>query len=163
MSRFSILLVLMPILYACEEESDSNVLLVIFPNSEVFYEYPYVRSGDGVVMHYRYVFNDDPEIADDEFAEDLYLDLGEISDEFEYNLKSLNLYDIPFVYRRSCFCPAITSQFIKSLDIQGVALNMSGWNIEGNIVITNEVGDENGHILDSWDTALDLTGVYRPQ
>lgn len=92
-------------------------------------------SGSSTVYHYTYTFNDNPLISDDEYMEELWLEVpGEI-DNFSY--ESTDIDSLNFFIRRQCFCPGTDWVEVDDGSISGTVLE------NGSCGLNLEIGFDN--------------------
>ncbi len=100
----SILLMIL-MLFSCSESSvnPEKIKLKFYKDASLIHGgLPiFVLPGDAMVFHYFHRAEDQPNIADDEFAEDFLFELGNGIVGFDYEGETLRM--LPHVYRAHCF------------------------------------------------------------
>ena len=105
--------------------------------------------GDATVFHYTYTLNDNPQVADDEYKEEIWLEIPGDPDSFTY--ENDEIPDLHFFFRQSCFCPGTDWVAITGGKISGKLLDDGAWGL------TLEITFQNLGIAE----ARTITGTFR--
>ena len=86
-----------------------------------------IETGENHVFRYTYQFNDNPNIADDEYMEEVLLEIPEQSGAFDYS--DADLAALPVYFRRVCFCPSVEWASITGGRVVGEPVSGGGWDV----------------------------------
>ena len=134
------LLCLLLVLISCESEDDTvnengDVLTYhYFENARVhLYSNSFTSIENGVnrVFEYEFVADDNPNLADDEFAERILFEVPLNMDNFSFSNQELNT--IHAYYDKYCFCLIEGSIPLSTGTIRGTRINSSTFEIEINV------------------------------
>ncbi len=115
--KFKLILLFMALLVlGCSEDDPfaENLDQSFYENSAISSNYPYVGAGTSIVFHRYFQEEDNPQIADDEYAEDFMIELPSDADYFEITGDQLG--DIPILFNQYCYCAPI--DFVQFTDGQ---------------------------------------------
>ena len=94
-------------------------------------------SGQEQVLHYTYQADDNPQIADDEYGEELYIRLPMERDTFAFSGAILAEHAF---FRAICFCPYRGYVPVTEGSVQGRRLSQGRWEISVDIVASPWAG-----------------------
>ena len=129
---------------SCKEDSNPSQLeLKFYDGAKLEQVTPFISEGNNIVFERFYVAQESELIADDEFQDNVFLEIpiDENTDRFKYT--GNDLVALPFVYRYSCFCVPVDYQVMKSGEIEGKKKRNGEWEVEANITF------EYGYIQDN--------------
>jgi hypothetical protein len=118
-------------LSSCDETNGSITKNIYFENSQLNSALPLVRDGENLVFHHFYQADDEENIADDEYSENIYFELASGVTSFE--IKDAGLEDLKFAYYPLCFCAPVDSTVLTGGTITGEK-NGNNWKI--NVAVT---------------------------
>lgn len=121
------------LIVACGKSEPELLQLKAYNSSSVSQEHPHVVSGNSLVLHYFYEAEEEEQIADDEFAEDFFIEISPIGDSFD--LSTEDLIELNHVYRQYCFCIFVDQTRIVSGSIQGNKNSSGDWRVSGSISV----------------------------
>lgn len=125
----------------CSYLLHKDMQLIIWSDSVV--NHVSVESGEQWVFEYTFVANDNPNIADDEFTENLYFEIDPELSSFSYSDEDLR--DMNAVYQQICHCTFPHVFRINKGTINGEKLNKNAWYIEIDVEV--EIGDNNFRLV----------------
>ena len=134
------LLCLLLVLISCDSEDDTvnengDVLTYhYFENARVHLDsnnFTSIENGVNRVFEYEFVADDNPNLADDEFAERILFEVPLNMDNFSFSNQELNT--IHAYYDKYCFCLIEGSIPLSTGTIRGTRINSSTFEIEINV------------------------------
>lgn len=134
------LLCLLLVLISCESEDDTvnengDVLTYhYFENARINLDsnnFTSIENGVNRVFEYEFVADDNPNLADDEFAERILFEVPLNMDNFSFSNQELNT--IHAYYDKYCFCLIEGSIPLSTGTIRGTRINSSTFEIEINV------------------------------
>ena len=135
--RFLFIIVFSLFLFGCDKDSDeefytfkTNSQIVLTEIDEDYYLVN-VDSGDNLVFIYEFVKDDDPDIADDEYAERIIFEIDKDLTSFSYTSEDIS--ESKMYFNQFCFCPSIESIHIENGTLEGEKINNSKWRISLNV------------------------------
>ena len=124
-------------LFGCDNDTDeefytfkTNSQVVLTEIDEDYY-LANVESGDNLVFIYKFVKDDDPDIADDEYVERIIFEINKDLTSFSFTSEDINESNMYF--NQFCFCPSIESIHIVNGTLEGEKINNSKWLIALNV------------------------------
>lgn len=105
-------------------KTNSQIVLTEFGEGQYFAN---VEQGENLVFIYRFVADDDPDIADDEYSERVIFEIDKESTSFNFSGEDLDQTNMYF--NNFCFCPDIGSIQILEGTAEGLKLNNGKWRI----------------------------------
>ena len=159
---FSLLLIV-----ACDNTEPELFEFKAYNSSSVIEEYPHVESGNSLVLHYFYEAEEEEQIADDEFAEDFFIEINHdedlldlsIEDSFDLNIDQLK--ELSHIYKQYCFCIFADQTRIVSGTLSGNKNSNGHWKVTGSISV--ELGYLNPETeVTEWyhERVMILDGIY---
>lgn len=112
-------------------EQNAQIVLQEFDESSI----AQTTEGENLVFRYRFIGENDPDIADEEFSEDIIFEIDPSLNNFSYandELAGINTH-----FTLYCFCGNIGSILITEGLIQGEKNNDSSWSISLDVTFTN--------------------------
>lgn len=103
-----------------------------YENARISSEYPFLVAGDSVVLHRYYQAEDEEQVADDEYSEDLYVQIPADISSFDYDADALKSLKISF--HPHCFCIPTLGQIINDGSLKGEKSG-SKWKVSGFVKI----------------------------
>lgn len=146
---------------SCNDENPGMKTLKVYASATVQDQHPFVTNGDNLVLHYYYKAPDEESIADDEFAEDFFLEIIPENGEFLMDSNVLINRDIQFIYRQYCFCGFVNRYSLTAYDLVGEETSNGNWNVSGTLTVKLEFVDEQTEeVQSSFERKLQLSGTY---
>jgi hypothetical protein len=96
-----------------------------------------VVAGDNLVFHFHYKKNDNPQIQDDEYQEDIYFEAKPSGNSFL--ISSDQLKQAGVIFGRLCFCPDEWYHWVDQGCLYGTKVDDDTWNVSLNLTTTAEV------------------------
>lgn len=92
------------LMLSCEGErvNPAQESFEFYESASVIDDFPYTTDGQQVVFHHYYMAEDQADIDDDEYAEEVFF---EVDPQEEFYLEGDELRDLNFIYRQYCYCP----------------------------------------------------------
>jgi hypothetical protein len=145
MKKTYLLLIFTLILISCKKDLYTYTYfdkseLTITSGQDSYMKYGSIESGENLVFEYRFVANDDKEIADDEYSETVRFEIDSKLDKFSYS--DDELLNIKAVFTKNCYCDfSLTESKIVNPKgtISGEKISNNEWEIKINITF---YGDE---------------------
>ncbi len=131
-------------LLSCEGEriNPAQESFEFYEGAKVKGEFPYAENGQKVVFHHYYMAADHENIADDEYAEEVFF---EVDPREEFYLEDEALKKIDFVFRQYCYCPTFDQLEIVNGYLKGEKKGGDRYLLEANIEL-------NGYYIFEGDT-----------
>ncbi|MEM6347498.1 MAG: hypothetical protein AAF927_26665 [Bacteroidota bacterium] len=85
-----------------------------------------IQEGDKIVFKYQYVADEEPNIADDEYLENIYFEIEPNAETFSFTDEQLA--DAKLVIQPVCFCPPVVIE-PRSGILSGTRLDESTWEV----------------------------------
>ncbi len=85
-----------------DESEHGDLELSFYERAGIADDYPYVEEGTNVVFHRFFRADDEPDIADDEYAEDFMIEIDGSQEFFE--VAGDELADLKVLLNQYCFC-----------------------------------------------------------
>lgn len=128
MKNLVLLFIPVAVLASCDGTNPSELETSYYQNAKITAEYPYLSEGDSVVLHRFYQAEDEEQIADDEYSEDLYVQIAADISSFDYDLEDLQSLKMSFYPH--CFCPSPLGQVLTAGELKGEKKNDT-WKVTG--------------------------------
>lgn len=148
------------ILTSCTEDTNPSVIRTTYSDkAKLTDEYPYLQFGDSLVFDRYYQAEDNEMIADDEYSENLYLELPSGVTSFEYTTENLSQFKIELY--PSCFCiPTMGTTFVSGT-LSGT-LNGDDWKLKGSVdfKLIYQYDQDSSYVSDQIEHQ-ELSGTYK--
>ncbi len=120
-------------LISCNDTNPSKIETNYYSNADLRFEYPHVIAGDSVVFKRYYVAEDEKNIADDEYAEDIFFTIPTGIESFDYS--DAELEQLKIDVKKYCFCGPSNGIEIVDGSISG-KLSNNKWQIDADFNFT---------------------------
>lgn len=84
-------------------------------------------SGENLLFHYQYELADDPGVDDDEYKEEIWIEIPEPGNSFLY--EETELEDINVFFKKSCNCPGTDWIAVNYGRIAGEKVDEGNWSL----------------------------------
>lgn len=95
----------------CTYTFEANKAIKIVPDTSFDATFIEIESGDMRVFHYQYIANDQANIADDEYSENIYFEIDPSLENFSF--QDAQLADVNLIVQPVCFCLPVIYQPLK--------------------------------------------------
>lgn len=85
-----------------------------------------IKAGDKLVFKYKYTADEEPNIADDEYSENIYFQVDPAAESFSFTDEQLA--DAKLVIQPICFCPPVVIE-PRSGTLSGTRLDENTWEV----------------------------------
>lgn len=133
-TRFLVSLLSILFLVSCNSDDSDEEFYTFQKNSQIVLSefgddtyFANVESGEHLVFMYRFVADEDPDIADDEYSERIIFEIDNALTSFNYSDEEL--LQTKMYFNQFCFCPNIGSIQIVDGTAEGLKLNNGKWRI----------------------------------
>lgn len=161
MNKLFMAIALLPLLVSCDQNIEPGVTrLRVYEQSAVKQSFPLVETGDNIVFHFFRSEPNDPNIVDEEFAEDFLFEINGSVESFDYSSEDLALYNIPLVYRQYCFCAGFNEVTMSTFDLKGTKQSNGDWILDADLILTPSYIDDEDQIQNQWNRRINVKGRF---
>ncbi len=159
MKKYIILLLILTFIGCSNKNNPSLTNLKVYNNATISEDYPFITDGNSLVFHYYFEAEDEENIADDEFAEDFFIEITTSGNAFTLN--SDDLKELSHLYRQYCFCGSINYSSITAGLLEGVKKSNEDWSIFGQITLElGYIDEDTQEIFWQHEKELVLSGTF---
>ena len=159
MQKLTFIGILLIIISACEREyvNPAEETFLFYENATLTSEAPFASDGNQIVFHHYYKAEDEENIADDEYSEELFF---ELEDKEEFQLKGEALKSIDLIFKQYCYCPEYSNLQVVDGYLNGSRKGADKYLIEANVEMIGYYLYE-GDTLDSQVIHSAFTGYFK--
>lgn len=145
--------------FACEREyiNPAQESFEFYDGAQVAESFPYADEGDKIVFHHYYVAEDEEDIADDEYAEEVFF---EVDTQEDFHLEDQDLKNLNFIFKQYCYCPTFDHIQIMDGYLKGNRKGNDRFLLEANIEMIGYYLFE-GDTLESQVLHSAFTGLFK--
>ncbi len=151
--------ILFTLVTSCDSEriNPAEESFEFYENANLVEEFPYAELGEKLVFRHYYMAADKENIANDEYAEEVYfaVNAGE-----EFYLEGPELQDIDFVFKQYCDCTTFDKLKIVDGYLKGDKKGNDRYLLEANVELRGYYMHE-GEILESQILHSAFTGLFK--
>ena len=132
--RFLLIVACSLFFFGCDSKDGDKEYFTFKTNSQIVltelgedYFLANVDTGENLVFIYEFVKDDEPNIADDEYAERIIFEIDASVTSFSYTTE--NMSEIKMYFNQYCFCPSIESINVVNGTVEGERIDSSKWRI----------------------------------
>ncbi len=133
-------------------------VLDFYTNAQVSSQYPFAASGDKVVFHRNYVRPDNANIADDEYSDDLFFEVSNPGDSFEFSGEELTTLKPIFLYY--CYCAYTEKAALIGGSISGTKKSATEYEVDVDLTFEYYYVNAAGDTLSTDTRNINYSGLH---